>query len=245
MKNYEEVAQDVFRRRDEYDRIMTKRKKAVKKAIVTFSCFCVVAVGGIAAWQNGLLSYDGTKMESASAGNSDSLEGSLLMGSEDYIIVNELESVIDEDSKVASEVQDEDFVEMTREELIAYFGINVFPEVPLDVVEHGSRYGVYKMEQGTGEIYWDCQRICYDNEDRSRSIDMEFRKGDIPLTDMIFYYSTEEKSLINGTEVMIGQYGDSSFEVEMIYNNVGFRIHFRGLSQEEVIAVIDSILQEA
>ena len=74
---------------------------------------------------------------------------------------------------------------------------------------------------------------------------MEFRKGDIPLTDMIFYYSTEEKSLINGTEVMIGQYGDSSFEVEMIYNNVGFRIHFRGLSQEEVIAVIDSILQEA
>ena len=116
-------------------------------AIVTFSCFCVVAVGGIAAWQNGLLSYDGTKMESAPAGNSDSLEGSLLMGSEDYIIVNELESVIDEDSKVASEVQDQDFVEMTREELIAYFGINVFPELPLDVVEHGSRYGVYKMEQ--------------------------------------------------------------------------------------------------
>ena len=304
MKNYEEVAQDVFRRRDEYDQIMAKRKKAVKKAIVTLSCFCVVAVGGIAVWQNGLLSNEGKKVETAPAGNSvignndtesgeelrlgyngsgdidsdgcapdgsgstgsgstgnvsgsaqgnlygDSLEDGALegMGSdgiEDYIIVNELEAGTDGSSKIVTEVQDQDFVEMTREELITYFGINVFPEVPLDVLEHGSRYGVYKREQGTGEIYWDCQRICYDNEDGSRSVDMEFRKGDIPLTDMIFYYSTEEKSLMNGTDVMIGRYGDSAFEVEMIYKNVGFRIHFRGLSEEEVIAVIYSLLQEA
>ncbi len=61
MKNYEEVAQDVFRRRDEYQKKMAKRRKIVKKAVVTFSCFCVVAAGGIFAWQNGLVSSMETK----------------------------------------------------------------------------------------------------------------------------------------------------------------------------------------
>lgn len=221
MKDYEEVAQDVFRRRDEYLEKMAKRRKIVKKAVVTFSCFCVVAAGGIFAWQNGLVGSMET--ESDLSGN-------------DVFLYGELPT------EGAICLLEEDYVSMTKEELIGYYGIDVFPETPQDLIEENRSFGIYRRDGGTGEVYWDQFTIHYTKEDHSRNITLEVAKGNLPLQDEI-YSCDMETSIICGAEVKIGIYNEDCYYVEMLYENVGFVMNIYGLTKEEVISVITSIVQ--
>lgn len=260
MKNYEEVAQDVFCRRDEYNQKMAKRKKTVTKVAVTFSCFCVVAFSGFFMWKNGEdIEGDSSGWEDAallygeaptgsvpdenildgSAPDGDIVEGSAPV---DYIVINDLSKAAMESAKMAICLLEEDFISMSKEELNAYYGINVFPEVPFDLPEVDGKYGIYQRENGTGEIYWNQNRMIYATEDRSRSLDIEVCKGSLPLTDM-FFLCEMEKSIIQGNEVEIGTFNEGCYYVEMIYENVGFRINALGFSEEEILSVITSILQ--
>lgn len=53
MKNYDEMAENVFRRRDEY--VIKKReiRKKTVKLSVSFACMALVLVAGFGVWQNG------------------------------------------------------------------------------------------------------------------------------------------------------------------------------------------------
>ena len=84
--------------------------------------------------------------------------------------------------------------------------------------------------------------MIYANKDRFRSLDIEVCKGSLPLTDM-FFLCEMEKSIIQGNEVEIGTFNEGCYYVEMIYENVGFRINALGFSEEEILSVITSLLQ--
>ena len=52
MKTYNEMAESVLKRRDDY---IKQRKGRNKKAIISLSCFCLALAVGVGVWQSGLL----------------------------------------------------------------------------------------------------------------------------------------------------------------------------------------------
>ena len=51
MKNYNEMANDVFRRIGEYETAERNKRKIMKKTILPICCLCLVALLGIGLWQ--------------------------------------------------------------------------------------------------------------------------------------------------------------------------------------------------
>lgn len=138
----------------------------------------------------------------------------------------------------------DDFVVMDKAELNEYYGINVFPTVPDDIKEwEDQRFGVYKGNGGTGEVYWDGIGSNYSNEDYSRTVNIEIKKDSLPLCDYAFLEATEEKSIINNVELAIGQSDNGYYYAQFMYRNVGFQMIAHGLTQEEFVAMIASIIR--
>jgi len=75
MKNYNEMANDVFRRIGEYETQKRNRRKLMKKVILPICCFCLVAILGIGSWQGDYFSKT----------PSSQLEDSTVIGEVDYI----------------------------------------------------------------------------------------------------------------------------------------------------------------
>ena len=75
MKNYNEMANDVFRRIGEYETQKRNRRKLMKKVILPICCFCLVAILGIGLWQGDYFSKT----------PSSQLEDSTVIGEVDYI----------------------------------------------------------------------------------------------------------------------------------------------------------------
>lgn len=162
---------------------------------------------------------------------------------EDIIVINELESISSDRQNICLLV--DDFVAMNKEQLTAYYGIDVFPEYPDDLKawDEESNYGIYKREKGTGEVYWDGIVINYSNEDFSRNLNVEVEKGNLPFTCIADFSKIEEISVINGIEVGLGKNENGYYFAEMIYEGVGFRIIAQGLSEEEVVSVVKSLIK--
>lgn len=55
MKNYNELANELFERRDEYNTVKTQKMIKFKKTVSTLSCVCLVALLGIGVWQSGVV----------------------------------------------------------------------------------------------------------------------------------------------------------------------------------------------
>lgn len=58
MKKYDEMANDVFRRIEEYNIEKQRKRKIITRISVSAMCFCIVAILGIGAWQIGLFSSE-------------------------------------------------------------------------------------------------------------------------------------------------------------------------------------------
>ena len=87
--------------------------------------------------------------------------------------------------------------------------------------------------------YLYCRRI----EDFTRSVHIEVDKGSYVLKDYYFFKGTEEKSVINNHEVLIGLSESGYYYSEFMYNGIGFLIDATGVTEDEFIAIITSILQ--
>ena len=138
----------------------------------------------------------------------------------------------------------EDFVEMSREEMIEYYGIDCFPDVPADIKAwEDGRLGIFKKNGGIGEVYWDQDVLNYSNQDFTRLINIEVAKGNIPFLDYSTFSVEDDTSVINNVELKIGLTDDGHYYTEFMYKNVGFIISAEGLTQDEFVSVIASIIQ--
>ncbi len=79
MKNYNEMANDVFRRIGEHETLQRNRRKVMKKVIIPICCFCLVALLGLGLWQGDLFSNTPAV----------ELEDSTIIGEKDYVEPNE------------------------------------------------------------------------------------------------------------------------------------------------------------
>lgn len=244
MKTYEEMAQNALNRISNYETVQRKRKKNVAKIATPAVSFCLVVVLSIGAWQLGLF-----KTEAPNNANEVLQQDNLVLGkSDDVIIVNKLSFNPTADRMNIALLID-DFVKMDKKELNDYYGTNVFPIVPDDLknwdeADDFAGYGIYRRDKGAGDVYCDTVVLNYSNADFSRNLNIEVAKGVIPSQDFVVLTTDYQKSIIAEQEVIIGlDTVQNIYFVGLMHNDVGFAITAAGFTQDEVVAVIRSIVE--
>lgn len=249
MKSYKEIASNVFERREQYESEQLGRKRALTRALTPIGCVCLAAMLGVGAWHGGL--FDAKPSQTAEdalyAGIKDNFDESKgespdNPAANNKIVINKIDGVPADKHHIALFM--DDFVPMDRAQVNEYYGVNIFPTVPEGFEEWDDQvYGVFRRDGGTGEIYWDQMVINYDNEDASKKINMEVKKGSLPVLDYYFGDAKEEKSILNNLEVAIGFSEVSGYHAIFMYKDVGFCINGDGLTQDEFVKMISSIIK--
>ena len=250
MKNYDELTNDLLERRDRYVADQKKKRKRVMGIATALCCFCLVALLGFGMWQGGMFNTtppDQTLEDALYPGIKDNFDESKGESPDNpyannKIVINTINGISADRMNINIAV--DDFVKMTREEMIEYYGVDYIPDVPADIKPwKDERSGIYKRDGGTGEVYWDTDILNYSNEDFTRSVHVEVDKGSYVLQDYLYFKGTEEKSVINNVDVLIGLTENGYYYSEFMYNGVGFLIDAEGVTEDEFVAIIASIIQ--
>ena len=240
MKSYEKMAEDVFSRIGEIELKKAQQRKTVAKVVTPICCVCLIALAGFGFSQFG--EKPPTLVDNSSNVSVESYPSE--EPSKNAIVINELEE-IPADSNYLFALHTKDRIEMTPEKLNEYYGTNVFPTVPSDFTLQERDYVIYKREGGTGELYWDVNKIQYSPERARRWIAVNVQKGTIPVDLMGVFNDPEGKSVINNVEVGIGRIVDECADIyyaEFMYKNVGFKICAESVTEEEFINIISSLI---
>lgn len=250
MKNCDEMVNSLFERRERYNAEQKKKRAIITRTATSMCCVCLIALLGFGMWQGGMFHTtppDQTTGDALYSDMKDTFDESKGESPDNpvannKIIVHQMDGISADKSNICLFI--DDFVAMDKAELNEYYGINVFPTVPDDLKEwEDQRFGVYKRDSGTGEVYWDGTGFNYSNEDYSRTVSVEIEKDSLPLCDYAFLEATEEKSIINNVELAIGQSDNGYYYAQFMYCNIGFQMIAHGLTQEEFVAMIASIIR--
>lgn len=259
MKNSEEMVNSLLERRDRYVTEQKKKKAIITRTATSMCCVCLVALLGFGMWQGGMFNttpsnqtvedapYPGIKdnFDESKGGSPDNPTANNKpdnSAANNKIVISTISGIPSNDMRLNLAV--EDFVEMSREEMIEYYGIDYFPVVPADMEAwEGGRLGIFKRNGGTGEVYWDQNILNYSNQDVTRHINIEVAKGNIPFLDYGIFSVEDETSVINNVELKIGLTDDGHYFTEFMYKNVGFIISAKGLTQDEFVSAIASIIK--
>ena len=251
MKNYDELTNDLLERRDRYVADQKKKRKKVMGVATSLCCFCLVALLGFGMWQGGMFNTtppDQTLEDALYPGIKDNFDESRgespdNPAANNKIIINTINGISADRMNINLHV--DDFVEMTRDEMIAYYGVDYVPDIPDDMKawEEEQSSGIFRRNGGTGEVYWDADILNYSNEDFTRSVHVEVDKGSYVLKDYFYFKGTEEKSIINNHELIIGLSENGYYYSEFMYNGIGFLIDAQGVTEEEFVAIIASIIK--
>lgn len=266
MKNCDEMVGSLLRRRAEYEENRRKRRKTVLRlsgAVCSLALVVFIGAGVSGGWwiaaQPELPTVTPTQISTEpTAEQTDTkptVQPTVAPTQEPEVIVLQPEKM--ENKIVIHEIEDtanslfyfalmwDDFIPMTEDELRDYFGTEFVPEVPEDLasLRRETALGIYRRDGGTGEIYHDEQRLEWVTEDYSRGLSVTVRKDRLPYQFFALLNQEEmEVSEIRGVEVSIGQTEYGTWLAEFLYKDAGFRICADGLTQEELVAVIESLL---
>ncbi len=243
MKSYEEVTRDLLKRRNEYEEAQARRQRTVLRAAVPVCSVALVAAMGVGVWKSGVLEKPPVTSNSSNVG------GQLVSPDDphanDKIVINKLETVGMGSLDIG--LVPEDFIEMTYDEMLEYYGAEIIPDIPenLTLEEYEDRrYGIYKRDGGTGEVYYDNTRFDYFDQDGIRNVSIEAAKGRLPFSCVVFADDCKEKSYIRGVEILMVKIGKEGYSAELMVRGVGFRIKSGGLSEEEFVDVVASIIEK-
>lgn len=263
MKNCEEMVGSLLRRRAEYEENQRKQRKTILRlsgAVCSLALVVFIGAGVNGGWwlapEPELPTVSPTQMTEEPTEAQPTVRPTVMPTQPpvteppatepvavNHIVIHEIDDI--SNSLMYFALWRDDFVSMTESELRDYYGTEFVPEVPEDLVElrRESHLGIYRRDGGTGEIYHDEQRLEWTTEDYSRGICVTVRKDRLPYQFFALLTKEEmETSEIRGVEVSIGQTEYGTWLVEFLYNEVGFRICADGLTQEELVAVIESLL---
>lgn len=250
MKNCDEMVNSLLERRDWYVAKQKKKRKMLTSTVISMSCLCLIVLLGFDMWQGGGLGtkapeqtlndavYPGVK----DAFNENKGESADNLVANNKIVINSIQGVSAD--KMNINLLENDFVELTRDEMIAYYGVDYVPTVPEDITAwEDERSGIYKRNGGSGEVYWDADILNYSNEDFTRTVHLEVDNGNNVLPDYFFFKGTEEKSVINNVFVLIGLSENGYYYADFTYKDIGFHINAKGVTEDEFVAIITSIIE--
>ena len=250
MKTYDEITNGLLERRDAYISEKNRKRKAITGVVTSLCCFCLVALVCIGVWQSGAMngtSPEQTIDDALFPGIKDTLDD--LKGETDkpdsssalpQIIVNDLGDRTEQIMNIA--LHGKDLVKMTNEELISYYGVDFFPELPEGMKQTFNEFGgIFKRNNGTGEVYWDADQRSYKNADESKWVCVTVDKNNRVFQQFILFRPTDNISVINGVDIMFGKTEHNILYAEFMYKNVGFLVSAEGLTQDEFTAVVTSL----
>lgn len=254
MKNYEQITNDLLRRRDKYVAEQRKKKKRLVVTAASMCCVCIAVLMGVGLHHGGqtISAPEQTVNDALYPGIKDNFDESKGESPDDVsannkIVINKIDSTSAARLKLDIDIKEDDFVEMSLDEMKEYYGADFVPVVPDDIKPwkdtEDERYGVYKRDGGTGEVYYETTILNYSSEDYKRDVHLEISKGKIPFSCCLHFDGTEEKSVINNHEVFIGLSEGGYYYTEFMYQGVGFIIHADGVSQEEFVNIIASVIK--
>lgn len=253
MKTYEEIANRVFERRDAYNRKKAMQRRIIGGVMAAAACVCLIvlfSVGGQLKTapddRSAIGMYDGRidgiwGGHSYKEGDETSVSYAVSDASKETAInINHINAIPTEKLQSECPLLEEDRVILDKAGINKYYGTDIFPYAPDDLEpDTKARYLIYRHE---GVVYWDQNFLNYANGDGSRRLYIEVKKGTLPVTDMLS--SADFKvSRIGGTDVCIAYSKESGqYYAELMYRDTGFRIVADGLSQNEVVNVLKSLL---
>lgn len=85
-------------------------------------------------------------------------------------------------------------------------------------------------------------KIYYENKNTNRNIEISFSKDNKPIRDYYFSDEGSKESTINGTSLIINQSGTTYF-TEFTYRDINFDIETRGITEEEFLKFLKSIIR--
>lgn len=256
MKTYNEMASDALRRIGEHEENQRKRRLIIKRTVTPILSFGLAAFLGIGIWRSGTvqdtptpqyaMSNDTIKAESTE--KSDGRETQESVKNQDTIVINHIDGISSDSARMNINLQWDDFVKMDAAELIDYYGTDIFPSVPSDLTNWDTAddfggYGIYRRNKGTGEVYWDTTVLNYANSDITRSVNIEVAKDRLPFVCFAVDTAKYQKSVISEHEVYIGISEAGYYQAQFMHHNTGFILTMEGLSEKEVISVIQSIIK--
>lgn len=249
MKSYEEVTSSLLERRDRYEARRRQIRKNVAGLAASFGCFCLLIGAGLLArrlGQGDTVVPNVAVEESIYSGITDYVDdrhGQLFTESAENhkIVVHSIDGVSTGTMNIA--LHTNDFVEMTRQEMVEYYGVDYFPEVPADIpLTEKDRTGIYKRSGGTGDVYWDQNRLTYTNADYTRMVGVSVNKGNRVFQQFVCFKGTEEKSVIHNMEVLIGLTNEGYYYAEFMLGDVGFLVSGYGVTEAEFVSVLASLI---
>ena len=250
MKSCDEMVNSLLERREQYAAGQKRKRKVLIHTVTPMCCVCLIALLGFGMRQEGILGTtlsDQTIDDAVYPGIKDTFDDKRGESADDpavnnKIVIHPITGISSEDMNICLLV--DDFVPMTRDEMIDYYGVDYIPDVPADIKPwKEERSGIYKRDGGTGDVYWDADKLNFSNEDLTRFVHLNVDKESRVFVDYFYFKGTEEKSVINNIEVMIGQTDNGIYFAEFMYKGVGFLLDADGVTQDEFVAMIASILE--
>ena len=258
MKNSEEMVNSLLERRDKYAAEQKKKRTIITRTVTSMCCFCLVALLGFGVWQGGMfgttppaingdqtLSGENSNTnpnESTGLNNNPQNQGGQTDAPNNKIVINSINGISAD--KMNINLALEDRIKMSIEDTCEYYGVDYVPDVPADIKMWTDQCGIiYRRNGGTGEVYWDHNVLNFSNEDFTRSVHVEIDKGSYVLQDYLYFKGTEEKSVINNVEIVIGLAESGYYYSEFMFNGVGFLVDAEGVTEDEFVAIIASIIK--
>lgn len=242
MKTCEQMTADVFRRMEEYTAAQKRKRKIAVRVAVPACCLCFVAAVGL--WLGGgNVSKDSTANESAMInGNSFYMADAeaILEDSVDQLNIRQLPEIPQKQTQQNICLLWDDFVPMTDQELCSHFGMDIFPEVPEDLTRWPQELGLFRRDGGTGEAYWDGVALYYVSADEARSVTVNVLSGAVPPA-FGLWTETQEYSVVAGVQMALAK-AENGYYAEFMYGDIGFCVVTQGLSQQEFVQVLSSIV---
>lgn len=237
MKNCDEMVNSLLERRDRYTAEQEKRRKILTRTVTSACCACLAVLAGFCVYK----AYAAPEQSDVPypSGTIDEINGE--PPTNDKIVINQIDRVSEDKFSNICLFWD-DFAAMDKEELNDYYGVNIFPAVPDDIKEwEEQNLGIFRRNGGRGEVYWDGLAINYSNEDFSRSVTVDVVKGE-PFCDILLEEALQ-KSTVNGIETALAQSDDGYYHAQFKYRGVGFSVLAKGLTQDEFVAVVQSLIK--
>lgn len=139
--------------------------------------------------------------------------------------------------------------ELSLEEVNRYYGRDMSDcYVPSNLKKNNTK-DKFNFYYDGDKVTSDCSTLWYSAEGESTNrlpyLEIEFEKGRIPLSDVIYQNSGLRKSTVNGKEVSFTAdfpEGSSVYTAEFLNNGIGYRVSATAVPQEEFMKVVSSLI---
>lgn len=243
MKNYNEVAESVFERRENYLAEKKVRAKIMKRTVSAVSCCCLVALLGFGVMQSGIFEQTPSTIVTDPGKNSETNPGGTVIA--DNIVINEIKKP-DNNRLALVEYRDYD---------LSQFAVSQKAKFPADltIIENMAAYNeehsVSKpintgdnedaVTPSTGLLWYSLEASTPEPED-GRFISIDFSEEYYPGSAL--GYGEGEISTINGNAVTLYHYSDDYYSAKFISDGYYYFVHSMSVTEEEFLATLSAIL---